>query len=87
MRRLSSSPASVKLTNAPVERPIQFSCCIRIFAEIIDVLKTVEQLIGICGYAQIPHILGALNDLAVADIALAALRILVREDDTCSDGQ
>ena len=47
---------------------------------VIDVLKTVEQLIGICGYAQIPHILGALNDLAVAYIALAALRILIRED-------
>ena len=45
--------------------------------EIIDLFKTGKQLIGVFGDTQIPNVLGFLNDIAMADIALAALRVLI----------
>ena len=49
--------------------------------KIINLVESGEELVGVLGYAQIPDILRLLDYVAVADIALAALRILVREDD------
>ena len=43
-------------------------------------VQTLKQLIGIFRYAKIPDVLGLLNNFAVADIALSALRILVGKD-------
>ena len=48
---------------------------------IIDVVETFEQLIGVRRDLQIPDVLRELDDVAVAHVALAALRILVTEND------
>ena len=44
---------------------------------IIHMLQAFQQLVGVLGDAQIPHILGQLHHVAVADVALAALAVLV----------
>ena len=49
--------------------------------QIVDVLEPLKELVGVGGDAQIPNVLGLLDYLAVADVALAALGILVGEDD------
>jgi hypothetical protein len=47
---------------------------------IIDILQALEQLVCVLCDAEIPDLLRELNDIIVADIALAALGILVGED-------
>ena len=48
---------------------------------IIDGLEAFQELVGVLGDSQIPYVLGKLNDVAVADIALAALAVLVGQND------
>ena len=53
-------------------------------ADVLGIIHCVEsgqELVGILGDLQIPDILGKLDDIAVADVALAALAVLVGEDD------
>ena len=47
---------------------------------IVHGLKPFQQLVGILGDAQVPHVLGQLHHVAVAHVALAALAVLVGED-------
>ena len=46
----------------------------------IDKIESVEKFICIIGNLQIPYILRELDDVAVADIALASLGVLIRKD-------
>lgn len=39
----------------------------------VDMLESVKQLVGVFGYAQEPDVLRLLDNIAVADVALAAL--------------
>ena len=48
---------------------------------IVDVLETLEKLVCVFGYAEIPDVLRFLNDVTLADIALAALTVLVGKND------
>ena len=47
--------------------------------EVVDVLQTLQELVGILGNAEIPDVLRLLDDVGVADVALTALGILVGE--------
>ena len=49
--------------------------------QVVDFVETFEQLVGILRDAQVPDVLGLLDDVRVADVALAALGVLVREND------
>ena len=49
--------------------------------QIIDSVEPFEQLVGILRDPQIPNVLTLLDDVAVADITFAALRVLVGEYD------
>ena len=49
--------------------------------QIVNGLQPLQQLVCILGDAEIPDLLGLLDDLAVADVALAALRILIGQHD------
>jgi hypothetical protein len=49
--------------------------------EIIHLIKTEKELICIFGDAEIPNLLGFLNDIAVTDIAFTALRVFVGKND------
>ena len=44
---------------------------------ILNGFQTLQQLIGVFGDAQIPDVLGLLDDIGVADVALTALAVLV----------
>ena len=48
---------------------------------IVDILQTLQQLVRVLCDAEIPDLLRELDDIVMADIALAALGILVGEDD------
>ena len=48
---------------------------------IIDIVQSVQEFIRIRRDLQIPHVFRKLHDVAVAYVALAALRIFVRKDD------
>ncbi len=45
--------------------------------QIINLVKTLQKLFGVLCNAEIPYLLGFLDDIAVAYIALAALGVLV----------
>ena len=48
---------------------------------IIDIIESLQETVGILGDAEIPYVLRQLHDVTVADVALAALGVLVREND------
>ena len=48
---------------------------------IIDIIESLQETVCILGDAEIPYVLRKLYDVAVADVALAALGVLVREND------
>ena len=47
--------------------------------EVVHALQALEELVGVLGDAEVPHVLGLLDDVGVADIALTALGVLVGE--------
>ena len=49
--------------------------------QVVDLVQPCKQLVGIFGDAEIPDLLGLLHDLAVADVAMTALRILIGQND------
>ena len=48
---------------------------------IIDIIESLQETVRVLCDAEIPYVLRKLDDIAVADVALAALGILVREHD------
>ena len=47
---------------------------------IVHIVEAVKELVRIFGNAQIPYVLGKLDDIAVADVALAALGVFIGQD-------
>ena len=49
--------------------------------QVVHAVQALQELVGVLGNAEVPHVLGLLDDVGVADIALTALGVLVGKDD------